>query len=179
MKEKQTVLDFELGGKLRDEAMARVEAHASSEWRAAASKAIADVARAKPFFTADHVWATGLARPHESRALGPEIKRAARAGVLEPTDTFKLSAQASRHRAPIRVWRSLVCATPGVRKPRLADVREALAEIDAYVAGPDREPPQGLLAVRRWLHALSERHEFAQDDVVGAYTKVTDEGGAT
>lgn len=174
---KQTVLDFELGAKLRDDGMARAEAHASPEWRAAASAAIADVARGFPFFTSDHVWATGLARPRESRALGPEFKRAQFAKILEPTDTFKLSAQASRHRAPIRVWRSLVCASPGARKPRLADVRDVIAIVDEYVAR-EAAPPEGVLAVRRWLHALTERHEFSADDVAGAYTKVTDGGGA-
>ena len=49
---------------------------------------------------------TGLTT-HDSRALGPVMKRLARDGYIAPTDEFVKGTRRSRHSAPLRVWRSI------------------------------------------------------------------------
>lgn len=110
-----TLLSADLGSYLKERSMARVESNADPAWRRAAAQAIMKVAKERETFTADDVWATGLVRPPEPRALGPELASAERFGLIEATKDFKLTAQASRHRAPVRVWRSCVYKTKGKR----------------------------------------------------------------
>jgi len=112
MKKKRTrtkkSLNPSLGEYLKAKGMHDAESGADPAWRVRAARAIIKVAKEKELFTADDVWATGLDRPREPRALGPEMASAHGAGIIEPTMTFKLTAQASRHRAPVRMWRSLL-----------------------------------------------------------------------
>jgi hypothetical protein len=105
---RRVVLDKDLGDALKREAMQDVQDAADWAWRQDAQRAIMKVARKKARLVADDVWATGLARPREPRALGPEMASAEHDGIIVSTNDFKLTAQASRHRAPVRVWQSLV-----------------------------------------------------------------------
>ena len=85
--------------------MARAEVGAGFEWSAEARSTVLDVARGRPEFTADDVWATGLPKPREPRALGAVMNALARAGLIVATGRYIKTAQASRNRAPIAVWR--------------------------------------------------------------------------
>ena len=92
----------------RDEAMLRVEERANPEWLAAARMALIRCATLNPTFIADEVWAyipEGLTT-HDTRALGPVIKRAQTQGYITKTEDFQPSER--RHATPQRVWRSLI-----------------------------------------------------------------------
>lgn len=95
----------------RDEAMARSEAHAAASWKQAAAEAVVGCARNLPAFTTDDVHRlldeTG-AVTHDTRALGPVMRNAARAGLIETTDQYVRSSRVDCHARPIRVWRSKV-----------------------------------------------------------------------
>ena len=80
----------------------------SMSWRGKAEKAVLKVANRRSFFTADNIWATGLEEPPEPRALGNVLKRAAAMGLIERTGRFRTTKRASRHGAPLAVWRSLM-----------------------------------------------------------------------
>lgn len=97
-----------LGEYLKAKGMYDAETGADPEWRVRAARAIIRVAKEKETFTTDDVWLTGLDKPREPRALGPEMASAQVAGIIEATNVFKLTAQASRHRAPVRFWKSLI-----------------------------------------------------------------------
>lgn len=148
----RVVIDRVLGDALKKEGMSAAERAADLAWRRRAQKAILKVARAKMRFTADDVWKTGLDRPREPRALGPEMNSAEISGIIVSTDDFKLTHQASRHRAPVRVWQSLVFGTK--RNPnacegcgRLADLYGGLcAKCDAKVA---KDPSAARRVTRR------------------------------
>ena len=88
----------------RDEAMARVEVHADAAWSELAAQTVRSVARGGGDFTSDDVWAAGLPRPSESRALGPVLMRLARDGEIVAVG-FRQTTQVSRNAAPVRVWR--------------------------------------------------------------------------
>lgn len=94
--------------KKRDAAMDQVEEHAGEDWQDYAISIIRDIARTRDTFTSDEVMEALKWEPHDPRALGPAMKRAQRAGIIAPTDDFKLSRR--RHATPIRVWRIGVCA---------------------------------------------------------------------
>jgi len=74
-------------------------------WMAEARTVIRKVAREQREFTSDHVWAAGLARPNEPRALGAALTELARAGFIEKTGKYVKTTQKTRHAAPIAVWR--------------------------------------------------------------------------
>ena len=101
------------GAELRDEGMARAEAHASFTWKAAALAAIHLVCEKRlrtpePFFTADAVWYyldKWATPPPEPRALGPMMTRAQRMGWITPTPNFVPTTRPSAHGSPSRIWR--------------------------------------------------------------------------
>ena len=77
-------------------------------WQAEAAIVIRKVARAQDTFTSDDLWATGLSRPHEPRALGAAMAAVRRAGWIEPTGEWRVSVRAICHRRRLWVWRSLL-----------------------------------------------------------------------
>ena len=95
----------------RDEAMERVEEHADDAVLAAADTAVKYLASTRDEFTIDAVQylldQQGLAF-REPKALGPVMRRAALAGLIEGTDRWVNSVRVSNHRRPVRVWRSLI-----------------------------------------------------------------------
>lgn len=105
------ILDTELGEALKQEGMANVEEGAGAEFRDLALDAVFRVASFRKEFVSDDVWvaldgqAAGRA---DNRALGPVMRRAQGLGWIAPTGMFVLTAQARRHRSPVRVWRSLI-----------------------------------------------------------------------
>lgn len=91
----------------RDAAMSAVDGHASdAAWRAWVWQWIAGLNTGVEFI-GDDVWqmadARGIAPPHDPRALGPLIKRAQHAGIIEATGVYRQSPR--RHLSPVMVWR--------------------------------------------------------------------------
>lgn len=95
----------------RDEAIAAVDTAADPDWKEAALEAVRVTARSLPEFIGDDVWATGLKRPREARALGPVFMRAKRRGWIEKTDRARPSVNS--HLGPVTVWRSLIFTPKG------------------------------------------------------------------
>lgn len=93
----------------RDEAMDRAESHASPEWLREAYETVRRVASRKPYFTSADIWEAGLSMPHEPRALGPVMSSCERDGIICATREYRATNRPSRHAAPVRVWKSLLC----------------------------------------------------------------------
>jgi hypothetical protein len=102
------LLDVAEAQRRRDAAIERAYSGAGEEWKRAASWAIYTVALENRFLTGDEVWASGLPKPHEPRALGPMMKRAEKAGILRNTDENVSSAAPTRHRGAHYKWESLI-----------------------------------------------------------------------
>jgi len=99
------------GKRLREDGIARAEDHAVPDWNVEVDKAILRIARRRPLFTTDDVWAEIAPIPtltHEPRAMGAAMRRAQRAGWCKPTDEHWLTKRALAHRRPLRVWQSLL-----------------------------------------------------------------------
>lgn len=99
----------------KTEAMARSATNADQDWAATMFALVEQVCRAHHEFTADAVFALYDALPHkprthDTRAFGPVMKRAAKAGLCVDTGRVLKSSRASNHRRPVAVWKSLVCA---------------------------------------------------------------------
>ncbi|MFZ4431659.1 MAG: hypothetical protein ACOYOQ_00530 [Microthrixaceae bacterium] len=103
MMEQLNLLD---GPALRDEALARVNRNADTDWKAVARTVVAALAAAGEPFTTDEVWgaldAQGV-ETHERRALGAIITAAARDGKIERVG-FRVSTRPECHARPITVW---------------------------------------------------------------------------
>jgi hypothetical protein len=106
------VLDAKLGERLKRRGLDAVEAHAAEGFSQDAQLAVQTVARRRIELTSDDVWVqlalTPHAATHDHRALGAVMRAAQRSGWITPTERFVQSDQPLRHRAPIRVWRSLL-----------------------------------------------------------------------
>lgn len=92
----------------RNEAIARVEAHAEPAWKERALEVVKSLCESVPSFIVDDVWATGLRKPSEARALGAVILQAAKLGYCVGTDQFRPSAQVQCHGNYRREWKSLL-----------------------------------------------------------------------
>lgn len=94
----------------RDVALQRVDDAADVDWKELALEAVRITAVRLPEFISDDVWATGLPRTREDRALGPVFLRASRLGYCQKTDRVRPSVRSHLSGKP--VWRSLI-ATAG------------------------------------------------------------------
>lgn len=104
-----TDFDQQLSLEASADAQARVDAHASEEWKQQARRAIELVASALPEFTTDDVWQLGeLAGTRENRALGPVMSWAVKQGWIADTGRVSRSRRVSHHANPKRVWRSIL-----------------------------------------------------------------------
>lgn len=97
----------------KTEAMTRAEINADAYWSATMLRLVEQVCRAHNEFTADAVFALYDAMPvkprtHDTRAFGPVMKRAAKAGFCIETGRVVKSTRASNHRRPVAVWKSLI-----------------------------------------------------------------------
>lgn len=108
----QVILDAVEGDRLKTIGMAQAAAGSGDAFREVALIAVETVARRQPQFVSDDVWVslalTEIAAPKDHRALGPVMRVAQGRGWIEPTDVFQLTDQPRRHRAPVRIWRSLL-----------------------------------------------------------------------
>lgn len=91
-------------GKLQG--IANAETGSGPVWQDEATALIRRLATDHPFLISDDLWASGLTEPGDGRALGAAFVRAKTLGYIAPTMQFVITHQASRHHAPIRVWRS-------------------------------------------------------------------------
>ena len=99
-----TVLDEQAAKTARDNAIATVGEHSEEAWKTDAAVCVARLARSGRPFTSDDVWATGLRKPHEPRALGAIFVYAAKLGTIKKTGRWINSRQTLRHHAPIAEW---------------------------------------------------------------------------
>lgn len=107
----QFSFDDYLAKRAKEEAITRVEEHANSDWKTYALSTVQRVARQCAEFSTDAVLEAMQNAPvatHELRALGPVMLSAVKAGYIQPTDRFVNCKRASRHKAPVRVWQSLI-----------------------------------------------------------------------
>lgn len=96
--------------RLEDATTAAVDlayAGAPPGWADRALLVVERLAREHFRFTTDSVW-DHIEAPPEPRALGGVMRRAVAAGWIQQTDAFEKSMRGERHRAPMRVWQSLV-----------------------------------------------------------------------
>lgn len=87
---------------LKDEALERVEEHASPEWKRKVFDKIVDVCTKKREFTADDVQVEGT---HNNSALGAMIKKAERLGICRPVG-YTRSTRKGRHAGVLILWKS-------------------------------------------------------------------------
>lgn len=107
----QITLDEYAARTARERAVAQVLQHAAPAWKEYVLATVKRVAETHREFTTDAVLDALTDAPvwtHELRALGPVMSAAARAGYIRPTDRLQNSHSVSRHKAPKRVWESLV-----------------------------------------------------------------------
>lgn len=101
----QLTLEEALTG--RDVAMARADANAAPNWKAAATEAVRWCTDSLALFTTDDVLvrlaAVGAPPTHTLTALGPIMQAAARKGAIVKTGDLRPSRLAQRHR-DLTVW---------------------------------------------------------------------------
>jgi hypothetical protein len=90
--------------------MRRVEENADDRWKNAALVAVYRAAYELDLLTSDDVWERLPAEveTHENRAMGPVMRNACRLQWITPTEVHIKGRRASRHRAPLQVWKSLL-----------------------------------------------------------------------
>lgn len=86
---------------------------ANNHWTELAYTAVRQVAEKQSEFTPDDIWATGLQKPSEARALGGVMQRARREGLIEKTGRVQPTTQPESHGTDVTVWRSLIYVAPG------------------------------------------------------------------
>ena len=89
----------------RDEAMGRVEENADEVWMQEARQALWETIKrigTGGTFTTDDI---DCSTPHEPRAWGPIMLKAARARVIEKTGAMRESNSARCHARPKALWR--------------------------------------------------------------------------
>lgn len=77
-------------------------------WAELAYQAVRQVAKSQSEFTPDDIWATGLQKPCEARALGGVMRRARQDGLIEKTGRVQPTTQPESHATDVTVWRSLI-----------------------------------------------------------------------
>lgn len=129
-----SLFDLTEARRRRDEALDAVAAAAPQEWRERAYETVCAVASRQAYFAADDIWAAGLEKPHEPRALGPVMMRAVKEGVCEATAYTQHSKSVTQHSQPIRVYRSL-----SNHNPREGIKAEAAPSCERTSATSDKE----------------------------------------
>jgi len=95
------------------EGMARADEH-NAEWRTRFDRAIQACASRLALFTADDVWTQVGDVPDRhgaASALGPAMRRAVKAGLIEQTGNARKSERPVTHGKWLPVWRSLTHVT--------------------------------------------------------------------
>lgn len=112
MAELAVVLDADEGQRRLRAGLERAAHGGGEAFRERALVAVEALARQQAALSCDDVWARltreAAPAPRDHRALGPVMRIARGRGWIAPTTEFQLTAQPQRHRAPVRIWRSLV-----------------------------------------------------------------------
>ena len=103
------------GRRLRDEGMALVDEHEHPAWRAAADRAIRELAYAGSPFTAEDV-ISRVGMPNRPNAVGARFSAAARQGLIEDIG-YAQSSRSTRHASRLLVWRGTVEARSAAPVP--------------------------------------------------------------
>jgi hypothetical protein len=101
--------------KTLSELLAAVYENADPQWREFANAAVRFSAQERQEITTDDVWdlvENFDVETHENRAIGPVMRGAAKAGIIERTDRTITTRRNSRNRGDVRVWRSLIYKDP-------------------------------------------------------------------
>jgi hypothetical protein len=85
---------------------------ADNIWKELAYQAVRQVAEQQQELTPDDIWATGLEKPLEARALGGVMRKARADGLIEKTGRVQPTTQRESHSTDITVWRSLIYVAP-------------------------------------------------------------------
>jgi hypothetical protein len=86
-----------------------VEENASDQWNAHALAAVRSAAMRHDELTVDDVWPFITEEVHDSRALGPVMLRASKAGIIDRVrGAFRTSDRPETHARPLALWRSLI-----------------------------------------------------------------------
>lgn len=93
--------------RVTNEAIRRADRHAYPAWKDAAFQVVQHLAASGQPFTTDDVWEGlhGSDRPHEPRALGGVMVRAARRGIIAKADGVRPSQRIEAHRNPKQLWK--------------------------------------------------------------------------
>ena len=96
-------MDYEL-------AIEEAYAAANEKWKENAEKRLYYLAKRRLFFTSEDILsyldAKGI-KTRNNSALGAIMRNAARNGIIEPAG-YETAVRASRHKAPIRKWKSTI-----------------------------------------------------------------------
>lgn len=108
--EQRALFKFNIGSRLRDEAIKKADDNASMTWKHDATAALHRVCRRQHKLTTDDVWAelASAETPREPRAMGAIMQKAYKGGIIQPTDNWRLSNRPACHRRPLRVWEVLI-----------------------------------------------------------------------
>jgi hypothetical protein len=88
----------------------KLERPSGEDWLLKATKAIHRVARSQELLTVDDVWRElGEVNEDDFKSqMGVAFRIAKKDGVIAFNGTYSESIRPTRHRSPIRVWRSLI-----------------------------------------------------------------------
>ena len=94
----------------KNEGMNRVEANADPQWKIDMINAVRKVASRQQFLTSDDIWkelsVSSIASTHDPKVMGAMVKKAAKLGLITPTDKYVPSTRVVAHARPIRIWLS-------------------------------------------------------------------------
>lgn len=76
------------------------------EWAQKAYEVLVKVATCHEEFTPDDIWAAGLEKPPEARALGSVTRRAKVEGLIEKTGRVRPTTQPESHGTDVTIWKS-------------------------------------------------------------------------
>jgi len=101
------------GEKEREEGIDKVQSPiVTAAWLPFARKAVYRAAKSLEYLTSEDVWAdledNGLEGPSDNRAMGAVMRWAENELLIEITDRVVPASRPSRHRAPIRLYKSRV-----------------------------------------------------------------------
>ena len=110
MTNQPSLFDLATGLALKEEAVAKVIAHADPLWKKEAFASVVKWARTGKAFTSDEVWndLKDVVSTPEPRAMGALILKASRENLIKPTGEYWQSKRPECHGRRITVWIGVV-----------------------------------------------------------------------
>lgn len=94
----------------RDLALSAVADNSPIGWQESALTFVESYLREHRELFVDDLWSAGLSEPRDMRAVGPLLRKAARAGLMRRTDRSRPSVRS--HLAHKPIWESLIYQGP-------------------------------------------------------------------